>query len=519
MSQNADKVLDHFNLFRGPEYQEMFKKKQDQFEDRPTADELAKGQEWTKTWEYRQLNFQREAVSINPDKACQPLGAIFAAVGFEGTLPFVHGSQGCVAYYRTHFNRHFKEPASCVSSSMTEDAAVFGGLNNMVDGLANSLSLYKPKMIAVSTTCMAEVIGDDLNAFIKTAREKGSVPTDYPVPFAHTPSFVGSHVTGYDNMLKGILWYLWDGKAGMAPALERQPNDSINFIGGFDGYTVGNLREVKRLFQLMDVNYTILADNSDVWDTPTDGEFRMYSGGTTLEEAGAALNAKATISMQEFCTEKTMEYIAEKGQEVTSLNCPMGVAGTDRFLMEVARLGGKAIPEELRLERGRLVDAMADSMAYFHGKKFALHGDPDFCLGVTEFLMELGAEPFHVLCTNGSKKWEQKMNELFASSPYGSGCHAYPGKDLWHLRSLMFTEPVDFLIGNSYSKYLERDTGTPMIHLGFPIHDRHHHHRYATWGYQGALNVMVRILDRIFLELDRNSMAIGATDFSFDTVR
>ncbi|MGC8064293.1 nitrogenase component 1, partial [Salmonella enterica] len=72
-----------------------------------------------------------EALTVNPAKACQPLGAVFVAVGFEGTLPFVHGSQGCVAYYRSHLSRHFKEPSSCVSSSMTEDAAVFGGLNNM----------------------------------------------------------------------------------------------------------------------------------------------------------------------------------------------------------------------------------------------------------------------------------------------------------------------------------------------------------------------------------------------------
>ena len=35
----------------------------------------------------------------------------------------------------------------------------------------------------------------------------------------------------------------------------------------------------------MGVEYTILGDNSDVWDTPTDGEFRMYDGGTTLEDA------------------------------------------------------------------------------------------------------------------------------------------------------------------------------------------------------------------------------------------
>ena len=247
MSQNSDHVLDHFELFRGPEYKEMFANKKKKFEN-PVADcEVARVREWTKTAEYRDKNFRREALTVNPAKACQPLGAVFAAVGFEGTLPFVHGSQGCVAYYRSHFSRHFKEPTSCVSSSMTEDAAVFGGLNNMIDGLANAYAMYKPKMIAVSTTCMAEVIGDDLNAFIKNAKEKGSVPGDFDVPFAHTPAFVGSHVTGYDNVMKGIVEHFWGGKAGTVEKLERKPNEKVNFIGGFDGYTVGNLREIKRI--------------------------------------------------------------------------------------------------------------------------------------------------------------------------------------------------------------------------------------------------------------------------------
>ena len=71
------------------------------------------------------------------------------------------------------------------------------------------------------------------------------------------------------------------------------------------------------------------------------------------------------------------------------------------------------------------------------------------------------------------------------------------------MRSLLFTEPVDFLIGNTYGKYLERDTGTPLIRIGFPIFDRHHHHRYPVWGYQGAMNVLVWILDKIFDEIDK----------------
>lgn len=193
------RVKDHLELFKEQEYLEQFERKRE-FENPCGEDEINKTLEWTKTEEYREKNFAREALVINPAKACQPLGAVLCALGFEKTLPFVQGSQGCTAYFRSHLSRRFKEPVPAVSSSMTEDAAVFGGLNNMLEGLENAYAIYRPEMLAVSTTCMAEVIGDDLSAFIKQAKEKGRIPQDLPVPFAHTPSFVGSHITGYDNI-------------------------------------------------------------------------------------------------------------------------------------------------------------------------------------------------------------------------------------------------------------------------------------------------------------------------------
>lgn len=519
MPQSADQVLDHELLFRQPEYQTMLADKKAKFEFNHADAKVEEIRDWTKTADYKEKNFARDSLVVNPAKACQPLGAVYVANGFAKTLSFVHGSQGCVAYYRSHFSRHFKEPTSCVSSSMTEDAAVFGGLNNMVDGLANAYNLYKPEMIAVSTTCMAEVIGDDLNAFIKTSKDKGSVPAEFDVPFAHTPAFVGSHVTGYDNALLGILQHFWDGKSGTAEALKRTPDDSINFIGGFDGFVVGNMKEIRRIFDLFGVKVNVLCDPSEVWNTPTDGEFRMYEGGTTKEEVIAALNAKATIVFQEYCCEKTAKYIAEKGQEVVVLNAPVGVAGTDRFVMALSRLTGKPVPALLEKERGQLVDALADSQAHLHGKRYALYGDPDQVLGYAEFLLELGAEPAHVLATNGGEEWGKKVQALFDSSPYGSQCKVYPKRDLWHLRSLLHTEPVDFLIGNTYGKYLERDTGTPLIRLVFPIFDRHHYHRFPTWGYNGALWLYTQLLDEFFETLDANTIVPGKTDYSYDIIR
>ncbi|HAX87067.1 MAG TPA: nitrogenase molybdenum-iron protein subunit beta [Cyanobacteria bacterium UBA11370] len=511
MAQNVDNIKDHAELFQQPEYQELFKTKQE-FEGMPAAEEVQRIAEWTKTWEYREKNFAREALTVNPAKACQPLGAILAAAGFEDTLPFVHGSQGCVAYFRTHFTRHFKEPFNAVSSSMTEDAAVFGGMKNLIEGLANAYSLYKPKMIALCTTCMAEVIGDDLGAFITNAKNQGSVPQEFPVPFAHTPSFVGSHITGYDNMMKGILLNLTEGKK------KETTNGKINFIPGFETY-VGNLRELKRLTSWLGVKATVLGDNEENLDSPNIGEYKMYQGGTPLVEAADSINAEATIALQAYSTTKTREYIQQKWGQKTAVYRPWGIKGTDDFLMALSEATGNPIPRELEAERGRAVDAITDSQAWLHGKRTALYGDPDLVLGLLQFLLELGVEPVHIVVTNSNPTFEEEANTLLKSSPYGQQATVWGGKDLWHMRSLLFTEPVDFLIGNSYGKYLWRDTKTPLIRIGYPMFDRHHLHRYATIGYSGAINLLTWIVNSILDELDRSTIIPAKTDISYDLIR
>lgn len=502
------KIKDHVELFQEPEYCNLFERKKE-FEKPWPSEKIKEVFEWTKTEEYKELNFKRQHIKINPAKACQPLGAVLCALGFEGTLPFVHGSQGCVAYFRSHLSRHFKEPVPVVSTSMTEDAAVFGGLNNMLDGLENASTIYKPKMLAVSTTCMAEVIGDDIGAYIKLAREKGKVSAELPIPYAHTPSFVGSHITGYDNMMEAILEYLTSGKR------KSESNGKINIIPGFDTYT-GNIREIKRLLDLMGVKYTVLSDISEVMDAPNVGEYIMYPGGTPLEDVRDAINAIATISMQKYSTLKTGEFIRQKWeQEFISGPIPIGIENTDRFLEQISNLTGRDIPEEIEAERGRAVDAMVDSHPYVYGKKFALVGDPDLLLGLIKFLLEMGGEPVHIVCTNGDRSFEEEANTLLSSSYHGRNAKVYVGKDMWHLRSLLFTEPVDLIIGNSYAKFLWKDTGIPLVRIGFPIFDRHHLYRYPIVGYQGVINLVNWIVNTVLDEMDRRTMNTP----SFDVIR
>ncbi|MDF2926221.1 MAG: nifK [Paenibacillaceae bacterium] len=512
MSKTPDfDIKDHNTLFETQPYVDMVQRKR-VFEAACSYETIQEAEEYLKTEEYKEKNFARKETVINPAKACQPLGAVLAALGFEKTLPFSHGSQGCIAYFRSHLARHFKEPIPGVSSSMTEDGAVFGGMKNLIEGLQNATALYKPEMVAISTTCMAEVIGDDLNAFIDNARIEGVISQDFPVPYCNTPSFVGSHITGYDAMIKGVISYLSE-KHGAVPA-EAPKTDKVNFIAGFDTYTA-NFVELKRILSLFGVDYTILSDYSESVNSPADGDYRYYYGGTKLEDVKAAPGAKATIALQKYSTKKSLTYIEDKwSQETSALYSPIGVTATDKLLKEISRITGKPVPQELIKERGQVVDAYTDSHPYLHNKRVALVGDPDILLGLISFCLEVGLEPVHILCSNGDKEFEAEAQAMLNASPHGLDAKIYIGHDLWHLRSLLFTDPVDFAIGSTHLKQNCKAAGIPLVRIGFPIFDRHHMHRFPIIGYQGALQVMTLIVNTLLQKLDDDT-----EPHSFDFVR
>ncbi len=464
---------------------------------------------WINTEEYKEKNFARTALVINPAHACQPLGAELAAHGFADTLPFVHGSQGCASYYRSTLNRHFREPAPTVSSSMTEDGAVFGGQNNLHEGLENAVALYKPKMIAIFTSCMPEIIGDDLTAFLKNARQKGCMPADMPVPFANTPSFNGSHVHGYDSMLNAILQTLTENRA-----LEGRCTGKLNFLAGFDANT-GNYREYKRIFEAFGIPYTFLADISETFDSPNDGKYRLYAGGTPLEDAADSINGKATLTVAPYATTKTFTWIKEQYSGThAAMPMPMGIAKTDAFLMKLSELFDRPVPAELKAERGRAVDAMTDAHQYMHGKKFAIYGDPDLLLGYVSFLLEMGAVPYHVLCSKGSKKLERELTALLATSPFGKSAKIYMNRDLWHMRSLVMTDRVDAIIGDTHGKFMARDAQVPLFRFGFPVFDRVNMHRAPLVGYSGAIRMVTEICNR-FIDISDDT----ADDRHFEMMR
>ncbi|MFO7832422.1 MAG: nitrogenase molybdenum-iron protein subunit beta, partial [Desulfuromonadaceae bacterium] len=351
-------------------------------------------------------------------------------------------------------------------------------------------------MLAIYTTCMPEVIGDDLNSYTINAKKKELIPADLPTPYANTPSFNGTHIHGYDNMLKAILQNLTAEKK-----VEGKSNGKLNLIPGFEGNT-GNLREYKKYLEAMEIPYTMMPDITDVFDSVCDGTYRLYAGGTPLEDAADSINAKATVSLMKYSTLQTMTWIKnEYAGEKEVLPLPMGIEKTDQFLMKLSEMFDKPIPEELKAERGRAVDAMTDAHQYIHGKKFAIAGDPDYLLGIVSFLLEMGAIPYHIICSRSNKKFKKEMEALLETSPlYGAQASVHVNKDLWHMRSLCMTEPVDGIIGDTHCKWVARDARIPHFRIGFPIMDRVNMHRTPVVGYMGAINLLSAIVNK-FLDI------------------
>ncbi len=438
---------------------------------------------------------ERKALTINPAKTCQPIGAMYAALGVHGCLPHSHGSQGCCAYHRSTLTRHYKEPVMAGTSSFTEGASVFGGQANLLTALNTLFSVYEPDIVAVHSTCLSETIGDDLPQIIRKAIDDGKVPEEKKVIYANTPSYVGSHVTGFANMVAGIV-------RGFAVDTEEKLSQ-INVIPGW--VEPGDMREIKRLLREMRVPSVLFPDTSDVLDAPMTGRHVMYpKGGTPQEELISTGASFTTLALGRFASETGAQELKKQCRvPYEVLDLPIGIRATDRFLLRVSELTGHQVPEIISDERGRAVDIVTDMQQYLSGKRVALFGDPDQLISLTEFLLDLDMKPVHIVSGTAGKAFGERIGEILGEAD--ANVHNGQRADMFMLQQLIKNEPVDLIIGNTYGKYIARDEDIPFVRMGFPILDRIGHSYFPTVGYMGTMRLTEKILAVLMDRQDRDA--------------
>ena len=439
---------------------------------------------------------ERSALTVNPAKTCQPIGAMYAALGVHGCLPHSHGSQCCCSYHRSALTRHYKDPVMASTSSFTEGSSVFGGQSNLLDAIGNIFTLYNPDMIAVHTTCLSETIGDDIGQIIKKAREEKKIPNGKYVIHANTPSYIGSHVTGFSNMVKGMVKYL--------AAKKGATTGTLNIIPGW--CEPSDMRELKRMSGEMDINTILFPDTSDVLDTPLTGKYTMFpKGGVPIDRLKLTGDSYATLALGAFgslAAAEEMDALHKVRYEL--LDIPYGIRATDRFVTALKNVSGRPVPVSLADERGRLVDVISDMEQYLSGKRVALFGDPDQLIPMAEFLVDLGMKPVYVVTGTSGKYFEERMSAILKDVP-GSKFRCGAGADMFLMHQWIKNEKVDLLMGNTYGKYISRDDDIPFVRFGFPILDRIGHSYFPSVGYQGAMRTLERILSAVMDRQDRDA--------------
>ncbi|PJI08106.1 MULTISPECIES: nitrogenase molybdenum-iron protein subunit beta [Clostridium] len=434
---------------------------------------------------------ERKALRINPARMCQPIGAMYAALGIHNCLPHSHGSQGCCSYHRMQLTRHFKDPIMASTSSFNEASSVFGGRANFDTAMKNIFSIYNPDIVAVHTTCLSETLGDDLVNYIADA----DIPEGKIVIHANTPSYVGSHITGFSSMVKAMVTYLSQNT--------NKKNGKINIMPGFVG--PADMREIKRIFNVMKIPFIMMPDTSGVVDTPMTGEYKMFpKGGTTIDELKDAGNSDYTLALGSFASEDPAIAMEKKCKVPFSvLSTPIGIDATDRFIMEISKITGKEVPYEIEEERGQLVDLMLDSYQYFHGKKVAISGDPDTVIALTEFVIALGMNPKYVITGTPGEQFEKTINAMLEKNGI-EGSKVKSFSDLFELQQWIKNESVDLLIGNTHLKHISRAENIPLVRFGFPIMDRYGYYYVSKVGYKGAINLMIKMCDAILDRMDKD---------------
>jgi nitrogenase molybdenum-iron protein beta chain len=437
---------------------------------------------------------EREALTVNPAKTCQPIGAMYAALGIHKCLPHSHGSQGCCAYHRSALTRHYKEPVMAGSSSFTEGASVFGGQANLLEAIQNLFTIYGPDVIAVHTTCLSETIGDDLVQIIAKAGEEGKIPPGKWVIRANTPSYVGSHITGFGNMVKGMV------DAFPKPGVADKIGTAVNIIPGF--VEPSDMAEIKRLLEEMGIPAVVFPDTSEVLNGPQNGHYDMYpAGGTTIPALCSIGKSQRTFALGPIASGPAAKLLDTKCKvPCTLLNLPIGLRNTDLFLENLRQTTGASVPDSVRLERGQLLDVITDMHQYVYGKKVALVGDPDHLVAMTQFLKDLDMDVRHVVTGTPGKKFIQRIQEIT-----GPNVNAVEAKDMFYFHQLIKSEPVDLILGNTYAKYISRDEDIPLVRVGFPIYDRIGHQYFPIVGYRGALRLLERILNALMDRQDRDA--------------
>jgi nitrogenase molybdenum-iron protein NifN len=402
---------------------------------------------------------RNKALSVNPLKASQPIGGSLATLGFNRAMPLLHGSQGCTAFAKVFFVRHFREPIPLQSTAMDQASSVLGADENVVEGIRAIAEKSKPDLITILTTGLAETQGADVHRNVREFRAAYPEFADIAVVAVNTPDFVGSVETGYAATLTEIIRALVpDAKTAGTEVgrRKRQVNVLVSYM-----LTSGDLEVLQLIFEQFGLRPVFIPNLADSLDgCLTDEDFSPVTiGGTHLSELATLGDAIATVVIG-ASLQTAAEVLEEKtGVPTYQLNHLYGLQANDALMSALMSISGNPVPERLERQRAQLQDALLDTHFMLGQLRVALAADADLLGAFVDLLQETGVE----VVTAVTSCNVPLLNRIPVDS--------IKIGDLEDMEKMSLDSKVQLIIGNSHAVTSAERLNVPILRAGFPLYD------------------------------------------------
>lgn len=424
------------------------------------------------------LSTHRNALSINPLKLSQPLGASLAFLGIQGSIPLFHGSQGCTAFAKVILVRHFREAIPMSTTAMSEVNTILGGDDNIETAILTLVEKAKPEIIGLLTTGLTETRGDDMIGILQRIRSRHPQLDELPIVLVSAPDFSGSLQDGFAAAVESLVQTIPHEISTQSTSSSTRP-DQITILASA-AFTPGDLQEIKDIVSAFGLIPIVVPDLSRSLDGHL-AETRMATsaGGTTIQELRSLSQSSFTLALGQSMQTAAQILEAQFGTPYEVFGRLTGLGVVDDLLMKLAQLSGSPVPDRYRHQRRQLQDAMLDTHFYLGGKRVALALEPDLLSALAWWLDSMGAQIHAAVTTTRSPLLEQLPVESVTIGDLGDFEALAAGADL--------------LIGNSHVAPIARRLGIPLYRQGMPIVDRLGNGFFTKVGYRGTMQLLFDI--------------------------
>ncbi|MDD4930175.1 MAG: nitrogenase iron-molybdenum cofactor biosynthesis protein NifN [Gallionella sp.] len=430
---------------------------------------------------------RNKALSVNPLKASQPMGAALAFLGINRAIPMLHGSQGCSAFGKVFFVRHFREPIPLQTTAMDQVSTVMNADENVIEGLRAVAEKSRPALIGLPTTGLSETQGTDIRRLVKQFYAQYPEYAHIPVVPVNTPDFSGCLESGYALAVKAII-------DALVPESNPLPNPlplageganvknnvgrrkkQVNVLAG-SFLTPGDIEHVVELIEAFGLRPMVLPDIAGSLDGHlSDMETSPLTlGGTSVPEIYSMDDSAATLVLG-----NSMHDAADLLQTRTAVpdyrfDALMGLDAVDAFVAALSRISGKPVPEKIERQRAQLQDAMVDSHFMLGFARVAIAADPDLLCGFSRLVTEMGCEVVTAVAP-------ARANILA-----GVTAKQVIIGDLEDLEIAAKQHGAQLVISNSHAVETARRLGIPLLRAGFPQYDLLGGYQRLWVGYKGS---------------------------------